>query len=68
MFKRIGDPVHFKTAMLNAKEQLERGGEREAPTEGEIPALLEQLDKLRQEGVITEEEFILKKAELLSKM
>ena len=67
VFRRIGDPVHFKTAMLNAKEKLERGN-GEGPGEEDIPALIEQLDQLRQEGIITEEEFQLKKAELLSKM
>jgi len=72
LFKHIGDPVHFKTTMLNAKERLEHEGSR--PEEAgeadrsDIPALIEQLDHLRQRGVLTEEEFQKKKADLLTKM
>ncbi len=71
LFKRIGDPVKFKTAMLNAKEQL--GFENEAAVTGarttrDIPALIEELDELRKKGIISQEEFQKKKAELLQKM
>ncbi len=66
LFKRIEKPVKFKTAMLNAKETLERGGS-EAPRE-DIPALINQLDQLRQQGAITEEEFQEKKSALLAKL
>ncbi len=38
------------------------------PAPADIPALLRQLDELRQHGVLTESEFQNKKAELLSKM
>ena len=69
-FKRIGQPIQYKTAMINAKEKLER-----APAEAGTghPArsaadLLAQLDELRQHGVLTEAEFQSKKAELLKKM
>ena len=72
LFKHIGDPVHFKTTMLNAKERLEHEGSRPEEAEGadrsDIPALIEQLDHLRQRGVLTEEEFQRKKADLLTKM
>ncbi|MBN1431003.1 MAG: PH domain-containing protein [Anaerolineae bacterium] len=68
-FTMIGDPVRFKTAMLNAKGRLELeqaasagGGEKT------IPVLIEQMDMLRKENVLTEEEFQKKKAELLAKM
>ncbi|OGO63193.1 MAG: hypothetical protein A2Z45_08930 [Chloroflexi bacterium RBG_19FT_COMBO_55_16] len=68
LFRRIEDPIKFKTAMLNAKERLERG-EFDLKNRGEdIPTLLANLEQLRQQGVLTEEEFQRKKAELLAKM
>jgi uncharacterized membrane protein YdbT with pleckstrin-like domain len=69
LFKRIGDPVKFKTAMLNAKEKLgyEGTGPAAQPTE-DIPALIARLDDLRQKGILTEAEFQNKKKELLAKM
>ncbi len=67
LFRQIGRPNRFKTAMLNAKEKLEMeqasGGGRPGP---DVPALIEQLDGLRKQGVLTEEEFQKKKAELLT--
>jgi len=68
LFRHIGQPIRFKTAMINAKAQLEReqgGGQRPA---GDAPALLEQLATLRRHGVLTEAEFQQKKAELLKKL
>ena len=68
LFRHIGQPIRFKTAMLNAKAQLEReqgGGRRLA---ADAPVLLEQLATLRQHGVLTEAEFQQKKAELLKKL
>jgi len=69
LFKRIGDPVGFKTAMLNAKEKLgyDASGPRSVST-GSIPAMIADLDLLRQKGILTDEEFTSKKKELLSKM
>lgn len=69
LFKRIGDPIKFKTAMLNAKEKLsfEEMGAHVQPTE-DIPALIAKLDDLRQKGILTEAEFQNKKRELLAKM
>ena len=68
LFRRIGRPIRFKTAMLNAKEKMETeqasGGRRQ---ELDVPALIAQLDGLRKQGVLTEEEFQKKKAELLTK-
>ena len=68
LFRRIGRPIRFKTAMLNAKERLETGqasgGRRQ---ELDVPTLIAQLDGLRKQGVLTEEEFQKKKAELLTK-
>src|SRR5574341_1237112 len=69
LFRRIGRPIRFKTAMLNAKEKLETeqasGGRRQEP---DVPTLIEQLDGLRKQGVLTEDEFQKKKAELLTKL
>jgi len=69
LFKRIGDPVKFKTAMLNAKEELgfEGTGAHAQQVEG-IPAQIAELDELRKRGILTEAEFQQKKKELLAKM
>ena len=67
LFKRIEDPVHFKTAMLNAKESLERR-EPQQKAMPDIPRMISQLDELRKQGVLTEEEFQAKKKELLTKL
>jgi len=78
LFRRIGDPVRFKTAMLNAKEEMAQDRDdvpvrrttQPAVSTGrdDIPVLIMQLDALRQRGVLTEEEFQRKKTELLEKM
>lgn len=70
-FTFIANPVGFKTTMLNAKVQLE--GAMIAPTVVErqpasAPDLIAQLDNLRKEGILTEEEFQQKKADLLKRM
>jgi uncharacterized membrane protein YdbT with pleckstrin-like domain len=68
-FQRIGDPVHFKTAMLNAKEKL--GFEENAhitKSADDIPTLIAKLDELRKQGIVSEEEFQAKKGELLAKI
>ena len=68
-FQRIGDPVHFKTAMLNAKEKLgfEENARIAQPAE-DVPSLIAKLDELRKQGILSEEEFKTKKAELLAKI
>jgi hypothetical protein len=69
MFRRIGNPVKFKTAMLNAKERLGfEGSAVHAQSGRDIPTLIAELDELRKKGIVTEEEFRQKKAELLAKM
>jgi uncharacterized membrane protein YdbT with pleckstrin-like domain len=70
LFKRIGDPVKFKTAMLNAKEKLgyEGTGGTHAQRAESIPAQIAELDELRKQGILTDEEFKAKKKELLAKM
>ncbi|MCS6908223.1 MAG: PH domain-containing protein [Anaerolineales bacterium] len=69
-FRRIAKPIEFKTAMLNAKEKLERGWEPRADEiqKEDIPALIANLNLLRKQGIITEEEFSQKKRELLSRL
>ena len=70
MFTHIGQPIQYKAAMINAKEKLERAPMQAAPASPAPNAadLLTQLDTLRQHGVLTEEEFQAKKADLLKKM
>jgi uncharacterized membrane protein YdbT with pleckstrin-like domain len=72
-FRWIENPVKFKTAMLNAKEQLEAGdskaqGEFPAEEKQDFIALLSQLDQLRQQGILTQAEFEQKKAQILARM
>jgi hypothetical protein len=70
VFRSIGGPIEFKTAMLNAKERLGFDGEMGAQDRGsgDIPSLIAALDNLRKKGIISEEEFQQKKMELLSKL
>lgn len=77
LFRRIGDPKNFKTAMLNAKEKMEGYGNPSSPINlpvqplqprEDIPALIEKLDQLRRNGIISEEEFQRKKNELMAKI
>ena len=69
LFRRIGDPIKFKTAMLNSKEKLGYEGMSPQPQRADdIPAQIAELDKLRKQGIVTEAEFQAKKKELLAKM
>jgi uncharacterized membrane protein YdbT with pleckstrin-like domain len=78
LFRRIAHPVKFKTEMLNQKEgmsQLDifegRAGRvlsEEAPSRGDIPELIAELDELRKKGIITAEEFEENKKALLAKL
>ena len=78
LFRHIAHPVRFKTEMLNQKEgmsQLDifegRAGRvlsEEAPSRGDIPELIAELDELRKKGIITAEEFEEKKKALLAKL
>jgi uncharacterized membrane protein YdbT with pleckstrin-like domain len=77
-FRHMAQPVRFKTEMLNQKEdiaELDSFGSRakrllteEPPTSGDIPELIAELDELRTRGIITEQEFQDKKADLLSRI
>jgi uncharacterized membrane protein YdbT with pleckstrin-like domain len=69
LFHEIAQPVQFKTAMLNAKERM-GFDEVVHSVEGtrDIPTMIEKLDGLRQKGLLSDEEFETKKAELLAKL
>ena len=67
LFRRIEEPIRFKTAMLNAKENLAQGDSGEQARD-EISGLIANLDQLRGMGILSEEEFIQKKKDLLSRM
>lgn len=71
-FTFIGDPIRFKTAMLNAKHKLE---EMERPQWAsasnpvmDVPRLIEELDGLRKRGALSDTEFEEKKARLLARI
>jgi uncharacterized membrane protein YdbT with pleckstrin-like domain len=69
LFRRIEEPIRFKTSMLDAKESLTQGeGEGGAGFGDEIFRLIASLDQLRGMGILSEEEFTQKKNELLSRM
>jgi uncharacterized membrane protein YdbT with pleckstrin-like domain len=78
IFKHMARPVRFKTEMLNQKEglaELDTLGSRakrvlteEAPTTGDIPELIAELNELRKKGILTDQEFEEKKADLLSRI
>ena len=68
---KIASPVQFKTKMLNQKEALgtdEHFGRPNTHGQQDVPGLIAELDELRKQGVLTEEEFQQKKAQLLAKM
>ncbi|MBI1800825.1 MAG: PH domain-containing protein [Chloroflexi bacterium] len=77
-FKNIARPVDFKRAMLNQKEALgdtdglqartRRVLESDAPSKGDVPELIAELDELRKKGIISDAEFQTKKADLLKRL
>jgi uncharacterized membrane protein YdbT with pleckstrin-like domain len=68
LFHRIGNPVGFKTTMVNAKQELERKGDFPANFGNNTASLVSQLEQLHKQGILTDEEFAAKKQELLAKM
>jgi uncharacterized membrane protein YdbT with pleckstrin-like domain len=68
LFKRIGDPILFKTTMMNAKERLNDDSSPAIQHTTGIPAMIEQMDQLRRRGIISDVEFQEKKRDLLSKL
>jgi hypothetical protein len=65
-FTRIANPIELKTAMLNAKANLDKGAISDGKMD--VPKLIADLGKLREQGVLTEAEFNSKKTELLAKL
>ncbi len=68
LFRRIGNPVSFKTTMMNAKQDQERNVGGYSQHRDDTPNLISQLDQLHKQGVLSDEEFTRKKQELLAKM
>jgi uncharacterized membrane protein YdbT with pleckstrin-like domain len=73
LLKRIERPVQYKIAMLNAKSQLEGYDHLdESPSPAgesdKFVSLLAQLDSLRKQGLLTEEEYQAKKMQVLDRI
>lgn len=69
LFRRIEEPVRFKTAMINAKESATRRTTPPIHTpEMDIPAYLAKIGDLRQKNILTEEEFQRLKNEVLARL
>jgi hypothetical protein len=72
VFRSIAAPVKFKMALMNQKEQMS-GGRIAAPSphvggESEAAMLLQELDELHKQGVLTTQEYLQKKSQLLARM
>ncbi|MGW8224128.1 MAG: PH domain-containing protein [Anaerolineales bacterium] len=67
LFRRIEEPIRFKIAMLNAKEDLEQG-DHLIGDDLDIMEAMSSLDHLKELGILSEEEYTLKKDELLKKV
>jgi uncharacterized membrane protein YdbT with pleckstrin-like domain len=65
LFKRIGDPIAFKTAMLNAKEKLSMNDE--GIHAGKSASLLDEIKHLHQLGLLTDDEYKTKVMQLTDK-
>ncbi len=71
LFSQISDPIKFKTTMLDAKEKEESeigDAIKSGMKSNSAPDLILKLGDLRDKGLISEEEFQLKKKEILAKM
>jgi uncharacterized membrane protein YdbT with pleckstrin-like domain len=68
LFKRIDNPISFKSALINAKASLEQGTPEPIENKPDITVMISKLADLRTQGVLTETEFQQKKSELLSKI
>jgi uncharacterized membrane protein YdbT with pleckstrin-like domain len=67
LFRRIEEPINFKTSMLNAKEDMVQG-ERDPQQSDDIFEIIASLDRLRKLGILSDEEFNQKKADLLARL
>lgn len=70
---KILDPIHFKTAMLNAKESLEHQPMQSMDPNQEVKkedilGMISKLDQLHLTGALSDEEFRKKKTDLLAKL
>lgn len=65
-FTRIANPVALKTAMLNAKANMDK--DDASSSASNIPELIAELGALHNQGLLTDAEFSQKKAELLAKI
>jgi uncharacterized membrane protein YdbT with pleckstrin-like domain len=67
LFRRIEEPIEFKIAMLNAKEQLEQG--EDLPQSNlDVEEVIASLDRLHELGILSDEEFTRKKTEVLNEL
>ena len=67
-FKRIARPVYFKREMLNQKELMHESEDDEPQDTKDTMELIKKLDELRQQGILTDEEFESKKEQLLDQI
>lgn len=67
LFRRIEEPINFKTAMLNAKEDLVQG-DKDPHQMDDFFEIIASLDRLRELGIISEQEFNQKKTDLLARL
>ena len=65
-FDRLGG--HVDKAMSAMAEQHEAAAAAPPPAQQSVPEQIEHLSRLRDQGIITEEEFAAKKADLLGRM
>ncbi|OQY21668.1 MAG: hypothetical protein B6I34_06955 [Anaerolineaceae bacterium 4572_32.1] len=66
LFKRISKPVKYKREMLNQKESLKSSSPDD--DHESVPELLEKLDALHRQGILSDEEFEAKKQQLLDQI
>jgi uncharacterized membrane protein YdbT with pleckstrin-like domain len=68
-FTYVGQPIRLKTAMLNAKDKLEHSQDGLGHhSEVDIAGPIVQLDNLRGQGLLTEEEFQQQKEQVLARL
>lgn len=67
LFRRIEEPISFKTAMLNSKEDYLQS-EKDPQQTDYIFDLISNLDRLREIGILSEHEFNQKKEDLLARL
>jgi uncharacterized membrane protein YdbT with pleckstrin-like domain len=67
---KIANPIRFKTTMLDQKHGLSDSGAEQTGHTGPrtVPEMIQDLAKLRDDGVLSEEEFQAKKNQLMSRM